>query len=171
MLIDNVASPIDMLLPTPTVAKASLFPSGISCVAWGPAWCVRAWCVRPMETQSWLSCGAGIGLQVGLKGGREGGWLEKDSFAICKDSTSCQMLLFQFTRRPQKAHEGAGDQGLYKSRWAVKSRGCQTNSDVNPSGAVKNRACKIPLAPWHLRPRVNDYQFAASKSVKRTIPL
>lgn len=100
-----------------------------------------------------------------------GGWLEKDSFAICKDSTSCQTLLFHFTRRPQKAHEGAGDQGLYKSRWAVKSRGCQTNSDVNPSGAVKNRACKIPLAPWHLRPRVNDYQFAASKSVKRTIPL
>lgn len=81
------------------------------------------------------------------------------------------MLLFQFTIRPQKTREGAGDQGLYKGRWAVKSRGCQTNLDVNPSGAVKNRACEIPLAPWNLRPRVRDYQFAASTSVKRTIPL
>lgn len=172
MLIDNVVSPTYMPLPTPTVAKASLFPSGISCVAWGPTWCVR-----PMETpwdsgaKSWRSCGAVIRLQVGLKGGREGRRLEKDSFAVCKDSTSCQMLLFQFTIRPQKAREGAGDQGLYKGRWAVKSRGCQTNLDVNPSGAVKNRACEIPLAPWNLRPRVRDYQFAASTSVKRTIPL
>lgn len=40
---------------------------------------------------------------------------EKNSFAICKDATSCQMLLFQFTRRPQKAREGAGDQGFIKA--------------------------------------------------------